>query len=80
MTTELAQPALATPPGEAPVHTPTAALRRLLEGNRRFVRGRSRHPHQSPRDIRELAEVHAGELAVVGARYDLDQGRVTLLG
>jgi carbonic anhydrase len=32
-----------------------AALARLLAGNRRFVQGRARHPHQSPRDRRALA-------------------------
>lgn len=33
-------------PGEAPLPTPAQALRRLIEGNRRFVTGALRHPHQ----------------------------------
>ena len=40
--------------GPAPA-SPEAALARLLTGNRRFASGRARHPHQSPRDLRELA-------------------------
>ncbi|MGH3737821.1 MAG: carbonic anhydrase [Micromonosporaceae bacterium] len=35
---------------------PRAALSRLLEGNRRFVAGRQRHPRQSPRRLRDLAD------------------------
>ncbi|MEV4759615.1 carbonic anhydrase [Micromonospora sp. NPDC049559] len=47
--------AAAAPATEAPPANPDAALRRLLDGNRRFVAGRARHPHQSPRHLRELA-------------------------
>ncbi|BBH67787.1 carbonic anhydrase [Actinoplanes sp. OR16] len=38
--------------------TPRAALKALLDGNRRFVSGHSRHPHQS---VRRLHEVAAGQ-------------------
>ncbi|MET0416664.1 MAG: carbonic anhydrase [Actinoplanes sp.] len=40
---------------EPPVTNPDAALRRLLAGNRRFLTGHLRHPHQSLRDLHELA-------------------------
>ena len=50
-----AGPATAAPP--APT-TPRAALKALLDGNRRFVSGHSRHPHQS---VRRLHEVAAGQ-------------------
>jgi carbonic anhydrase len=40
---------------DSPVHTPADALARLLGGNRRFVRGHARHPHQSLADLREVA-------------------------
>jgi carbonic anhydrase len=65
-TVGLAGPAAAQPAGDAPVDTPEAALARLREGNRRFVRGRGRHPHQSPRDIRELANGQDPFAIVVG--------------
>ncbi|MGH3713192.1 MAG: hypothetical protein ACRDT4_06980, partial [Micromonosporaceae bacterium] len=50
-------PAQAVPPelAEPPPGEPASALRRLLDGNRRFVAGRQRHPRQSPRHLRELA-------------------------
>lgn len=35
--------------------TPRAALHALLDGNRRFVAGRARHPRQGPDRIREIA-------------------------
>lgn len=41
------------PPANA--DTPATALERLLSGNRRFMRGASRHPHQSVRHLRETA-------------------------
>jgi carbonic anhydrase len=47
-----AAPAAAT---GSPVRTPADALARLLSGNRRFVRGRARHPRQSLADLHEVA-------------------------
>ena len=44
----------ATASGQPP-ETPRAALRALLDGNRRFIAGRARHPRQSPARIREVA-------------------------
>jgi carbonic anhydrase len=38
-----------------PVHGPADALARLLAGNRRFVGGHARHPHQTLADLHELA-------------------------
>ncbi|GAA2542809.1 hypothetical protein GCM10010435_08250 [Winogradskya consettensis] len=40
---------------EEPAVTPTAALGRLLAGNRRFVAGHARHPHQGLQDLHDLA-------------------------
>lgn len=39
--------------GSAKIHTPDAALERLLEGNLRFVHGKSNHPHQTLKRIHE---------------------------
>ncbi|GIF16357.1 carbonic anhydrase [Actinoplanes teichomyceticus] len=50
-----ASPAAATP---TPPTTPHAALRALLDGNRRFVAGHARHPHQT---VRRLHDVAAGQ-------------------
>jgi len=51
-----AAPAAAPRPAAAePAVTPAAALARLLAGNRRFITGRARHPHQSLADLRALA-------------------------
>lgn len=36
-------------------HSPGTTLQQLLAGNRRFVTGHGRHPHQSPARIREIA-------------------------
>jgi carbonic anhydrase len=47
-----AAPAAAT---GSPVRTPADALARLLSGNRRFVRGRARHPRQRLADLHEVA-------------------------
>ncbi|MFK3979373.1 carbonic anhydrase [Micromonospora sp. NPDC050397] len=51
--------AIATPaaaqPAEPPAPTPTTALNRLVAGNKRFYKGDARHPHQSMKDLRELA-------------------------
>ncbi|WP_326557985.1 carbonic anhydrase [Micromonospora sp. NBC_01796] len=50
---------LATPasahPTEPPAPTPTTALNRLIAGNKRFYKGEARHPHQSLKDLHELA-------------------------
>jgi carbonic anhydrase len=40
---------------EPPVRGPAAALARLVAGNRRFITGHLRHPHQSLEDLHELA-------------------------
>ena len=49
-------PAAAAPPRTAePAVTPGAALDRLLAGNRRFLSGHARHPHQSLADLHALA-------------------------
>ena len=45
---------LATTPSP-PVVTPGEALARLTAGNRRFITGHARHPHQSLKDLHELA-------------------------
>ncbi|MEU8006078.1 carbonic anhydrase [Catellatospora sp. NPDC049111] len=53
----LALPTLCSPspaPWNAP-RTASRALARLAEGNRRFVEGRTRHPHQQPRRQHLLA-------------------------
>lgn len=49
-----------------PPEGPTAALVRLLAGNRRFKRGDSRHPRQTPRTVRELAAGQAPFVVVLG--------------
>ena len=49
-----AAPALAAP-AAAPADTPGEALAKLLAGNRRFVAGCARHPHQSLADLHRLA-------------------------
>jgi carbonic anhydrase len=56
----LALPAAAhaAPKDEPAPTTPTAAVRRLLAGNRRFTTGHSRHPHQT---LARLHEVAAGQ-------------------
>ena len=43
------------PAGAEPVTSPAEALARLLAGNRRFITGHARHPHQSLADLHELA-------------------------
>ena len=45
----------ARPRTEEPAVTPAAALARLLAGNRRFVSGHARHPHQTLADLHEVA-------------------------
>ncbi|MGW4940979.1 carbonic anhydrase [Actinoplanes sp. NPDC004185] len=51
-----ATPASAARPRTAePAVTPAAALARLLAGNRRFVSGHARHPHQTLADLHEVA-------------------------
>jgi carbonic anhydrase len=47
---------MASPPADRPVDSPADALARLLAGNRRFVAGHARHPHQSLKDLHELAK------------------------
>ena len=43
--------------GPAPsADTSATALTRLITGNRRFVAGRARHPHQSLADLHEVAK------------------------
>ena len=49
-----AAPAAAGGP-DGPVHGPGAALARLIAGNRRFITGHARHPHQTLDDLHELA-------------------------
>ena len=55
---------------EAPHHetpesfTPTTALARLVEGNQRFLQGKSRHPHQTHQRILETQD-HQRPFAVV---------------
>lgn len=55
----LGAPALAGPSSPAhapePVGNAEEALVRLLAGNRRFISGHARHPHQSLKDLHELA-------------------------
>lgn len=51
-----ATPALATPSSSrAAPDGPVAAFARLVAGNRRFISGRARHPHQSLDDLHDLA-------------------------
>ncbi|MEH1167352.1 carbonic anhydrase [Micromonospora sp. CPCC 205539] len=47
--------AAAATPADDPVETPAEALRRLRAGNRRFVSGHGRHPHQGLADLHRLA-------------------------
>ncbi|GIG86428.1 carbonic anhydrase [Plantactinospora endophytica] len=65
-TVALAGPATAQSAGDPPVDNPQAALARLLDGNRRFVQGQGRHPHQSPRRIHDLAAGQDPFAIVVG--------------
>ena len=53
--TPAAAHAPAAPPAAEPVTSPAEALARLLAGNRRFITGHARHPHQSLEDLHELA-------------------------
>ena len=39
----------------SPVVTPGEAVARLIAGNRRFITGHARHPHQSLKDLHDLA-------------------------
>ncbi|GAA0814909.1 carbonic anhydrase [Spirilliplanes yamanashiensis] len=55
VTAGTAAPAAARDRPRAPVGTPAQALAALMAGNRRFVAGHARHPHQSLDDLREVA-------------------------
>jgi carbonic anhydrase len=46
--------------------TPDAVLARLIEGNRRFVRGELTHPGRRPEDFAPLAEGQAPQAIIVG--------------
>lgn len=47
--------AAAPSPARPEVTSPERALARLLAGNRRFIAGRARHPHQTARDLHDVA-------------------------
>jgi carbonic anhydrase len=53
-------------PATAAAVDPAEALLRLLTGNRRFVRGRARHPRQGPADVRRLADGQRPYAVVLG--------------
>jgi carbonic anhydrase len=52
--------------GKAPAPDAEAVLARLVEGNRRFVRGEPLHPRRRPEDFRPLAEAQSPVAAIVG--------------
>jgi carbonic anhydrase len=52
--------------GQAPARDAEAVLARLVEGNRRFVRGELLHPGRRPEDFRPLAAGQAPVAAIVG--------------
>ena len=56
VTAATATPAAAQDRARAPIGTPGQALAALLAGNRRFVAGHARHPHQSIEDLRAVAQ------------------------
>ena len=71
--------------------SPSAALRRLLEGNQRFVDEACQNPQRSRSRIQETASdqypfasiladsIQAGKLKIVGGQYDLHTGKFTLV-
>lgn len=66
-----AQQAVAQKPSTAPVQkpqpvNPDAALRRLLEGNKRFVAGKRQSPHQSQLRLQETATAQYPFAAILG--------------
>jgi carbonic anhydrase len=50
----------------APARDPAAVLARLIEGNRRFIRGNLAHPGRRPEDFAPLAEGQAPLAIIVG--------------
>jgi carbonic anhydrase len=46
--------------------TPNQALQLLLQGNQRFVRGKSRHVHQDLKDLRTVAKTQKPFAAILG--------------
>src|SRR6478609_6345894 len=57
----------AAPPGPpASALTPDEVLRKLLEGNRRFMKGAAANPRRKPEDFAPLAEGQAPVAVVVG--------------
>ena len=48
-------PSLPLAASSSPVVGPGEAVARLIAGNRRFITGRARHPHQSLKDLHDLA-------------------------
>jgi carbonic anhydrase len=54
-----AQPAAARP-------NPDEVLKKLLEGNKRFVEGKLKHPGRSPKDFQALAEGQAPPAIILG--------------
>src|SRR5260221_222725 len=79
--------------GGTPAASADDVLQRLVEGNRRFVKGGPSHPGRKPQDFGPPAGVQRlktrqpilapgiikGTLKVVGATYELRDGGVTLL-
>jgi carbonic anhydrase len=71
----------------------SAAQQQLIDGNKRYVDARSVHPNQTPKRRTEVAKgqqlkssapileelIKNGQLKIVGARYDLDNGTVEIL-
>jgi carbonic anhydrase len=62
----LAQVAQAAASGGSPAPTADDVLQRLLEGNRRFVKGELAHPDRKPEDFAPLAEGQRPVAAIVG--------------
>ena len=76
------QPVIPAAQPNPEVLSPDAALKRLLDGNKRFVQQKRENPNQSLARLRLIAKAQhpfVGKLKIVGGRYDLDTGEVTLV-
>jgi carbonic anhydrase len=56
----------AQPGKEKPAGNPDAVLKRLLDGNQRFVEGRLQHPGRTPKDFLALAEGQKPVAVILG--------------
>ena len=55
---------------------PPASWQRLLNGNARFVSDHPKHPNQDGKRRTEVASGQKPFAVIIGARYDLDDGKV----